>query len=57
MPARVFKSKGGAEGGPERKEHEMGYKVAVLMGGQSFEREFSLLSGKNVCEALERAGH
>ena len=35
----------------------MGYKVAVLMGGQSFEREFSLLSGKNVCEALERAGH
>lgn len=35
----------------------MGYKVAVLMGGQSFEREFSLASGKNVCEILERAGH
>ncbi len=35
----------------------MGYKVAVLMGGKSFEREFSLLSGKNVCRALEEAGH
>lgn len=32
-------------------------KVAVLMGGQSFEREFSLASGKRVCEALEEAGH
>ncbi len=35
----------------------MGYKVAVLMGGKSFEREFSLLSGKNVCKVLEEAGH
>ncbi|WP_261429780.1 D-alanine--D-alanine ligase family protein [Xiamenia xianingshaonis] len=35
----------------------MGLKVAVLMGGASFEREFSLASGKNVCEALEAAGH
>ena len=26
----------------------MGLKVAVLMGGASFEREFSLSSGKNV---------
>lgn len=32
-------------------------KVAVLMGGQSFERKFSLESGKRVCEALEEAGH
>lgn len=32
-------------------------KVAVLMGGASFEREFSLASGKNVCEALRAAGH
>ena len=32
-------------------------KVAVLMGGNSFEREFSLLSGRQVCEALEEAGH
>lgn len=32
-------------------------KVAVLMGGQSFERDFSLASGKRVCEALEQAGH
>ncbi|WP_139651735.1 D-alanine--D-alanine ligase family protein [Raoultibacter phocaeensis] len=32
-------------------------KVAVLMGGSSFEREFSLASGKRVCEALEEAGH
>lgn len=32
-------------------------KVAVLMGGSSFEREFSLESGKQVCEALELAGH
>lgn len=35
----------------------MGLKVAVLMGGSSFEREFSLESGKRVCEALEEAGH
>lgn len=35
----------------------MGLKVAVLMGGTSFEREFSLESGKNVCEALVEAGH
>ena len=32
-------------------------KVAVLMGGSSFEREFSLISGKNICQALEDAGH
>ena len=32
-------------------------KVAVLMGGSSFEREFSLISGKNICAALEEAGH
>lgn len=32
-------------------------KVAVLMGGNSFEREFSLNSGKNICAALEEAGH
>lgn len=32
-------------------------KVAVLMGGASFEREVSLASGKRVCEALEEAGH
>ena len=32
-------------------------KVAVLMGGTSFEREFSLISGKNICTALEEAGH
>ncbi|MCQ2752400.1 MAG: D-alanine--D-alanine ligase, partial [Coriobacteriales bacterium] len=32
-------------------------KVAVLMGGKSHEREFSLISGKNVCDALESAGH
>lgn len=35
----------------------MGMKVAVLMGGSSFEREFSLESGKLVCAALEEAGH
>ena len=35
----------------------MGLKVAVLMGGASFEREFSLKSGRNVCAALEEAGH
>ena len=32
-------------------------KVAVLMGGSSLEREFSLASGKRVCAALEEAGH
>lgn len=32
-------------------------KVAVLMGGSSFERELSLASGKRVCEALEESGH
>lgn len=32
-------------------------KVAVLMGGSSFERDTSLASGKVVCEALEEAGH
>ena len=32
-------------------------KVAVLMGGSSFEREVSLQSGKTICEALEEAGH
>lgn len=35
----------------------MGLKVAVLMGGNSFERDFSLNSGKVVCDALEQAGH
>lgn len=35
----------------------MSLKVAVLMGGSSFERQFSLESGKNVCDALEEAGH
>jgi D-alanine-D-alanine ligase len=40
-----------------RKVDNMGYKVAVLMGGTSYEREFSLASGKRVCEALREAGH
>ncbi len=31
-------------------------KVAVLMGGRSAEREISLMSGKNVLEALRRQG-
>ncbi len=35
----------------------MSLKVAVLMGGQSFEREVSLESGKRVCVALEEAGY
>ena len=39
------------------KGNDMGLKVAVLMGGASFEREFSLASGKQVCAALEEAGH
>jgi len=33
------------------------YKVAVLMGGSSFERDFSLKSGRNVLRALESKGH
>jgi D-alanine-D-alanine ligase len=32
-------------------------KIAVLMGGTSFEREFSLSSGRNICRALESVGH
>ncbi len=32
-------------------------KIAVVMGGNSSEREISLLTGKAVAEALERAGH
>ncbi|MDR2714576.1 MAG: D-alanine--D-alanine ligase [Coriobacteriales bacterium] len=32
-------------------------KIAVLMGGTSFEREFSLNSGRNVTRTLEAAGH
>lgn len=35
----------------------MGYKVAVLMGGSSFERKISLASGKQVFDALTAAGH
>lgn len=35
----------------------MSLKVAVLMGGSSFERTFSLESGKRVCDALSEAGH
>jgi D-alanine-D-alanine ligase len=31
-------------------------KVAVLMGGRSAEREISLMSGRNVLEALRRKG-
>ena len=31
--------------------------VAVIMGGSSFERRFSLASGKHVVEALEARGH
>jgi D-alanine-D-alanine ligase len=31
--------------------------VAVIMGGTSFERDFSLKSGKRVCSALEETGH
>ena len=34
----------------------MAYKVAVLMGGTSKERSFSLASGKRVCDAFEKAG-
>lgn len=35
----------------------MSSKVAVLMGGNSFERDISLKSGKRVCDALEEKGH
>ena len=35
----------------------MPYKIAVLMGGSSFEREFSLESGKNVTNILRSRGH
>ncbi|MDR1184258.1 MAG: D-alanine--D-alanine ligase [Coriobacteriales bacterium] len=35
----------------------MTWKVAVLMGGSSFERDFSLASGKYVSRTLEREGH
>lgn len=35
----------------------MPYKVAVLMGGSSFERDFSLASGRNVLRTLESKGH
>ncbi|MCL1846453.1 MAG: D-alanine--D-alanine ligase [Coriobacteriia bacterium] len=35
----------------------MAYKIAVLMGGSSFEREFSLESGKHVLRTLEAEGH
>lgn len=32
-------------------------KVAVIMGGTSFERDFSLKSGKLVCDKLQAVGH
>jgi D-alanine-D-alanine ligase len=32
-------------------------KIAVLMGGQSLERDVSLISGKRVCDALEAKGY
>ncbi|MDR2035415.1 MAG: ATP-grasp domain-containing protein [Coriobacteriales bacterium] len=35
----------------------MSYKLAVLMGGSSFEREFSLKSGRHVTETLRAQGH
>ncbi len=35
----------------------MPYKIAVLMGGSSFERDFSLASGKHVVNTLEQEGH
>lgn len=38
-------------------ESRVSMKVAVLMGGSSYEREVSLASGKQVCAALETAGH
>lgn len=33
------------------------FKVAVIMGGTSFERDFSLASGEYVAKQLEKAGH
>ena len=35
----------------------MAYKIAVLMGGSSFERDFSLDSGRHVLKTLEAEGH
>ena len=35
----------------------MATKVAVIMGGASFERNFSLKSGALVSEALEKCGY
>lgn len=35
----------------------MSYKIAMLMGGSSFERDFSLASGKFVLRTLEKEGH
>ena len=35
----------------------MAYRIAVLMGGSSFERDFSLSSGKYVLKTLEQEGH
>jgi D-alanine-D-alanine ligase len=35
----------------------MPYKIAMLMGGDSFERDFSLSSGKYVLRTLEQEGH
>jgi len=35
----------------------MPYKIAVLMGGSSFEREFSLESGRHVTNTLRARGH
>ncbi|MGB4440944.1 MAG: D-alanine--D-alanine ligase [Coriobacteriia bacterium] len=35
----------------------MAEKIAVLMGGQSLEREVSLISGQRVCDALVADGH
>ena len=35
----------------------MAYKIAVLMGGSSFERDFSLASGRHVLKTLEKEGH
>jgi D-alanine-D-alanine ligase len=35
----------------------MAYKIAMLMGGDSFERDFSLASGKFLLRTLEQEGH
>jgi D-alanine-D-alanine ligase len=35
----------------------MTYKIAMLMGGDSFERDFSLASGKFLLRTLEQEGH